>query len=84
MHEQTLQDAASLVGLLVPTDGLWRGALYELTPVALLVGQAAAPGTSINPFGVTAPPPQAFVAWSCVWIVVVLAATLRRMSVRDI
>jgi ABC-type transport system involved in multi-copper enzyme maturation permease subunit len=84
MHAQTLQDVASFVGLLVPTDGLWRGAVYELTPVALLVGQAAVPNSSVNPFGVTAPPPQAFVAWSFVWIAGVLAAALRRMSVRDI
>jgi hypothetical protein len=57
--------------------------VYELTPVALLVAQAAVPNANVNPFGVSAAPPAAFVVWSCVWTAGVLAATLRRMSVRD-
>jgi ABC-type transport system involved in multi-copper enzyme maturation permease subunit len=84
LHSDALAHAASAVGLLLPMDGLWRGALFALTPVVLQVAQAARGGMGVNPFGATTPPPAAFLVWSLVWVGVVLGATVWSMQSRDL
>jgi ABC-type transport system involved in multi-copper enzyme maturation permease subunit len=83
LHADALSHAAAGVGLLLPTDGLWRGALYDLTPVAALIVQSSRETTSVNPFGVTTPPPPVFLAWTAAWIVALLAASVWSMRTRD-
>jgi ABC-type transport system involved in multi-copper enzyme maturation permease subunit len=72
--------------LLVPTDGLWRGAVNALEPVAMLVGMRGAPvaATAANPFFAASAPPLPFVAWSLLWIAVVLAAGVWSFRSREI
>jgi ABC-type transport system involved in multi-copper enzyme maturation permease subunit len=61
--------------LLLPTDGLWRGAIYSLEPGAVvLAGAAAGPEFAAFPFYAAAPPPLAYLAWSAAWLVAVLTA----------
>ena len=51
---------------LLPSDGLWRGAIYGLEPPAVIfvtLGRAG-PAAAANPFFAAAPPPAQFVAWS--------------------
>jgi len=79
-----LAHATAAVNILIPTDGLWRGAVYELTPVALLVAEAHAGPHGVNPFGVDAPPPAAFVAWSVLWIAALLVLAVVSMRARNV
>ena len=75
-------DAAPLAGLgevvrvILPTDGLWRGVIYGLEPPLVLLATVGrnAKALEANPFFASAPPPPAFVAWSVLWVVLVLAA----------
>jgi ABC-type transport system involved in multi-copper enzyme maturation permease subunit len=84
LHADTLALCAKWVGLLIPSDGLWRGALYELTPVAMLVGENATGERGVNPFGVTAPPAPAFLLWAALWTVAALALAVASMRARDV
>jgi ABC-type transport system involved in multi-copper enzyme maturation permease subunit len=84
LHSDALAHAAYAVGLIVPTDGLWRGAVYELTPVVFRVAAANAPNGSVNPFGVSGPPPGPFLIWCAVWIALVFGACVRSMQTRDL
>jgi len=79
-----LADAATAAGLLVPTDGLWRGAAYDLTPIAMLVALEQTGPRSVNPFGVSAPPAPAFLVWSGLWVVAVLGLAIASLRTRDI
>ena len=61
--------------VLIPTDGLWRGVIYGLEPPLVLLlaagrdaGGPARPTRSSR----SEPPPPAFIAWSVVWVVLVL------------
>lgn len=74
--------AGTIVGLILPTDGLWRGALYNLEPVAVIAVSGATART--NPIGVTAPPSTPYALWAVAWIIVVLFLATRSFSRRDL
>ena len=64
------------VSIILPSDGLWRGAIYSLEPASVvLAGAAAGPQIAAFPFFADAPPAPIFVAWSVAWLVIVLAAS---------
>lgn len=84
LHNENVLHATTLVGLLVPSDGLWRGALYHLQPVVLLIAANAAGGTGQNPFGTSTPPTAAFLAWTVGWVALTLALALASFARRDL
>src|SRR5438874_4242839 len=59
--------------LILPTDGLWRGAVFALEPQALvaLATQAGA-GAGANPFWAATPAPASFEVYAVGWIGVIL------------
>ena len=84
-------DAAPLVAVaeasrwLLPSDGLWRGTIYGLEPPLFLfaaLGRNAPTGA--NPFSAAGPPSPAFIAWSGVWVIVVLALAVLSLRRRDL
>jgi ABC-type transport system involved in multi-copper enzyme maturation permease subunit len=78
----TLGPATSVV---LPSDGLWRAAVYALEPPAILLGAAGAgPQLAAFPFLVTDPVAPTFVVWSLVWIAVVLAVGVAAFRTRDL
>ena len=81
----TITHVGTATKLLVPTDGLWRGAVYALEPAAVLAGASGLPaGAAANPFFAPAPPPWTFMAWAAAWIVLVLAAAVWSFRSREI
>ncbi len=82
----TVTHVGTATKLLLPTDGLWRGAVYALEPAAVLTAARGVPGpvTAANPFFAAAPAPEAFVLWAAAWIAVVLAVAVRSFRAREI
>lgn len=77
--------AAEASRWLLPSDGLWRGTIYALEPSVVIAGAAGVGEASdANPFFASAPPPVAFLAWSAVWIVAVLALAVVSLRSRDL
>ena len=73
-HNRAIENVGTISSLIIPTDGLWRGAIYNLQPVALVIVQAAGGrAASGNPSLVSGPPTTAYVIWSAIWVVGVLA-----------
>ncbi len=78
-------EAATAVSLLMPSDGLWRGALAALEPAAFQMASATSRGAlEFGPFTVSGPPPPAFLLWSGAWVVAVLAAAVASFQRRDL
>jgi ABC-type transport system involved in multi-copper enzyme maturation permease subunit len=84
-------DAGPLVSVaeasrwLLPTDGLWRGAIYGLEPPAVILlslGRGAA--QAANPFFAGAPPPTEFIVWSVAWVAIVLGLAVLSLRRRDL
>lgn len=76
LNNSGLSAAGTVVKLLVPTDGLWRGAVYAMEPATVLAtARSLGPAASANPFMVVDGPPPAFLLWAVFWVVAVLALT---------
>jgi ABC-type transport system involved in multi-copper enzyme maturation permease subunit len=80
-HNTAITTAGTVMSLLLPSDGLWRGAVYNLEPAILVAVGGASPST--NPFSVAAPPPTPYLMWAVGWVVVILglaALSFRRRN----
>jgi ABC-type transport system involved in multi-copper enzyme maturation permease subunit len=85
-------DAAPLVAVadavrwILPTDGLWRGAIHGLEPPVLVLVALGRGGSAaeVNPFFVSQPPETAFVIWSIAWVALVLGAAVVSLERRDL
>ncbi|MBC5825144.1 MAG: ABC transporter permease [Candidatus Eremiobacteraeota bacterium] len=85
-NNQSIETATAAVGLLLPTDAFWRGAVFSLEPSAVVAtanaaGRSAADNT---PFGISAPPSTALLLWSFGWTAVVLSAAVLTFNHRDL
>ncbi|MDQ6933139.1 MAG: ABC transporter permease subunit [Candidatus Eremiobacteraeota bacterium] len=83
VNNTALAHATLALTLLIPTDGLWRGAIYNLAPAAMLAASASTPG-SMGPFSVAGPPVPAYLLWCAFWIVAVLATGITLFRTRDV
>jgi ABC-type transport system involved in multi-copper enzyme maturation permease subunit len=80
-HNALLIRVGVISQLLIPTDAMWRIAVYQLEPVAML-GHNGGFGP-LGPFSVVSPPPIAIVCWTLAWIASVLTFAAGAFSRRD-
>lgn len=81
----TLTHVGTASKLLLPTDGLWRGAVWSLEPASLIaVMRSAGQAAAANPFFAADPPPAAYVAWCMVWIIGMLALAVWSFSRKEL
>ena len=69
--------------IILPADGLWRGALYNLQP-SLLAEASTARMFALNPFFAQSPPPLPYLVWVAVWMVAVFGVAAWSFSRREI
>ena len=82
LNNTAVQQATAIVSLLVPSDGLWRGAAFALEPAAMVaLGSSVQRG---NPFITLAPPTHAYLLWSAGWGVACVVATIALFARRDL
>lgn len=82
-------DTATHVGtatrLLLPTDGMWRGAVWSLEPASIIAGtRAAGAAVAANPFFAAEPPELLYLAWTVAWIAVGLGIAIWSFSRREV
>jgi ABC-type transport system involved in multi-copper enzyme maturation permease subunit len=81
----TLTNVGVAMSLILPTDALWRGAIFSLEPNALLtLGGTSRSAASVNPFFVLAPPPTAHLIWVVAWVIAVLGLAVYSFNRRDL
>lgn len=80
-----LENVGVVSHIVLPSDGLWRGAIYAMEPETLIAAMKAL-GTAgrANPFAATDPPPPQFLAWVIVWFGLVLALSVLSFRRREI
>ena len=75
----------TIARIVLPTDGLWRGAVFSLEPFQVLLGGAAAgPQIAAFPFFASAPPPPAYLVWCVLWVAAVLSLSAVSFERRDL
>ena len=71
--------------LLIPTDGLWHGAIFYLEPSEFLAAaRAAGRARAGNPFFADQPPPWTYIAWVVAWLGSLLALANWSFARRDL
>jgi ABC-type transport system involved in multi-copper enzyme maturation permease subunit len=80
---ESLRPATDLLRTLVPTDLMWRGVIYALEPEIVILGMRSFGGDA-NPFFAAAPPGDAHVVWSLLWIVLVGVAGILLFRRREL
>ena len=80
----TITHVGTATRLILPTDGLWRGAVYALEPQGLLaVGGQAGPAAAANPFFASAPAPLSFELYVVGWIALMLGLAVYSFHARE-
>lgn len=80
-----ISDVGAASRLLLPSDGLWRGALWSLEPSTVIAAsRAAGRASSGNPFFASSPPPVVYDLWCAFWALVVVGAALWSFRTREI
>jgi ABC-type transport system involved in multi-copper enzyme maturation permease subunit len=82
-------DAITLIGvvarLALPTDGMWRGALYFLqTPEFLAAQQLLGRRAYFFPFFAGDPPPAPYLVWVAAWVAGMLGLTIASFRNREL
>jgi ABC-type transport system involved in multi-copper enzyme maturation permease subunit len=85
LQNQAVENVGVISHLLLPSDGLWRGAIYAMEPDAFVATMRAA-GTvaRANPFAAVDPPPITFLGWVVIWFALMLALSIWSFRTREI
>lgn len=83
-NNAAITNAGTISQLLLPTDGLWRGSVFELEPVLYRDVLGATTARAGNPFFVQSAPPVAFLVWSVCWVGLVVAFAVWNFRRREI
>jgi ABC-type transport system involved in multi-copper enzyme maturation permease subunit len=84
-HIQAMRTAGHITSFLLPTDGLWHGAIWYLEPSWFLSQQLAeTPGAQGNPFMSLAAPSWPYLAWAGIWLAGVLVLDLLSFERREL
>ena len=85
LQNQAVQNVGTISHLLLPTDGLWRGAVYAMEPDAVIATMKAGGAIArANPFAAVDPPPLPYLAWVVVWFAAMLALSVWSFRTREI
>lgn len=83
-NNTAITNAGAVVSLLLPSDGLWRGAIFNLQPGVLTAVAGSTPAARANAFSVVAAPSVPYLIWAVAWVVVILGLAALRFSRRDL
>jgi ABC-type transport system involved in multi-copper enzyme maturation permease subunit len=85
LQNSAIENVGIISHLVLPTDGLWRGAIYAMEP-DVMIAQLRAAGTlgRANPFAQVEPPPAAFLLWVVVWFALMLGLSIWSFRTREI
>lgn len=84
-HSSAIENVGKISSLILPTDGLWRGAIYNLEPVSIVIAQqSGGHAGSANPFFVSSPAATAYLVWVVAWIVAFLGLAVWSFERREL
>ncbi len=85
LQNQAVQNVGTISHLILPTDGLWRGAVFAMEPdVVLATLRAGGTIARANPFSAVDPPPVQYLAWVIVWFALMLALSVWSFRTREL
>jgi ABC-type transport system involved in multi-copper enzyme maturation permease subunit len=83
MGTTSLVTVGDAIRYLLPTDALWQGVVYGLEP-SFVINAVQDDFARNSPFFAAAPPSIAIVAWSAIWVVLVLVLAVNQLRRREL
>lgn len=85
LQNDALEQVGVISHLVLPSDGLWRGAIFAMEPDSFIAALKAL-GTAgrANPFAATDPPPLSFLVWVAIWFGIILGLSVLSFRRREI
>ena len=84
-QNQAIEDVGIVSHLLLPTDALWRAAVYSMEPASVLaVARAAPPGASANPFLATHGLDTSMLLWIGFWFIAIVGLSIWSFRTREV
>ncbi len=85
LQNHSVESVGLVSHLILPTDGLWRGAIYAMEPDTFIAAmRAAVVAARANPFLAVDPPPFQFLIWVVVWFALVLGLSVWSFRTREL
>lgn len=86
LNNHGIATVGNITRLILPTDGLWRGAIYSLEPAAVITAVAGGSRSNLaaNPFFAASGPPAAYLLWTLIWGVAMFAAAAWSFRRREV
>jgi ABC-type transport system involved in multi-copper enzyme maturation permease subunit len=85
LQNQAVENVGTVSHLILPTDGLWRGAVYAMEPDVVLASLRAAGAVGrANPFSAVDPPPIPYLGWVVLWFAIMLALSIWSFRTREL
>jgi ABC-type transport system involved in multi-copper enzyme maturation permease subunit len=70
--------------MLLPSDGLWRAAIFNLEPDAVVAAASGSREAAANPFTSLSAPTAPYLLWALAWVVAVVALAILAFRRREI
>jgi ABC-type transport system involved in multi-copper enzyme maturation permease subunit len=84
LNNGPIEAIGTISRMLLPSDGLWRGAIFNLEPATVVAVASGSREAAANPFTSLSPPAAAYLAWVAVWIVAIVGLTIAAFRRREL
>ena len=84
LNNGPIETVGTVSRLLLPSDGLWRGAIFNLEPAAAVAAENGSREAAANPFTSLTPATGAYIAWAVAWVLVVVGVTIWTFRRREV
>ncbi len=84
LNNGPIEATGTISRLLLPSDGLWRGAIFNMEPATVVAVASGSREAAANPFTSVTAPAGAYMAWAAVWVLAVVGLTIVAFRRREL
>jgi ABC-type transport system involved in multi-copper enzyme maturation permease subunit len=84
LNNGPIEAIGTISRLLLPSDGVWRGAIFNLEPDTVVALASGSREAAANPFTSLSPPATSYLVWVSAWVVVVVGLTIAAFREREL
>jgi ABC-type transport system involved in multi-copper enzyme maturation permease subunit len=84
LNNGPIEAIGNISRMLLPSDGLWRAAVFNLEPDTVVAVASGSREAAANPFTALSPPAGAYLAWVAVWVVAMVGLTIAAFRRREL
>ncbi len=84
LNNGPIEATGTVSRLLLPSDGLWRGAVFNLEPATVVAVATGSREAAANPFTSVTAPTGPYLVWAAVWVAAIVGLTIVAFRRREL